>query len=515
MKLIRNFFPAIGRNTALGFRAGLSAFIVATAASTNVINAATLINTNQFFPLVRYHGMDTNLFSALNRQNLLVAPFTNLPASDLANPFYFSPALGTDYVRQAVLSFPQSTNVMSVGGGKINVVGINYTPVPIILTNSGGGIMSWELTASTFEGGAIVGTTNPVIRIGIRNCGGQYNIHNLIIASTVNQMTNLIELPGGTFGRGWICDNSIGLWSRMTNNQSSDSAWIGLTPPSGLQDLAGDLNIFLSGGSADKLTMERNSFSGINGVDWEVDHGSFSFNQFTDCGGINGGWSNKPTIYSTGACFYYFQQTHGDLYFKNNFAYHCGNGWFFQGNPNFDTGIIPVLDEGDDFESLGQSGDSPPPAYAYLLGTNTTLFIHDPLNMVQSPNRVESAVGTVSASYVITLTNNTLFADDTLHSTPTYYGSRQYQDNVTVVGTNTAGYFSGNAGGETNVPAASLAGSVTNSINSISGVITNGFTPWYFLKTNGTPAIAAPWGALCTTTNGQLFVRSNNVWLLK
>jgi len=56
---------------------------------------------------------------------------------------------------------------------------------------------------------------------------------------------------------------------------------------------------------------------------------------------------------------------------------------------------------------------------------------------------------------------------------------------------------------------------VTNSLNSVSGVITNNGLVWYALAADGAPTIAAPSGSLCTTTNGQLFVRSNNVWLLK
>jgi hypothetical protein len=47
------------------------------------------------------------------------------------------------------------------------------------------------------------------------------------------------------------------------------------------------------------------------------------------------------------------------------------------------------------------------------------------------------------------------------------------------------------------------------------GVITNNGIVWFALKTNGPPAIAAPNGSICTTTNGGFFVRSNAVWLNK
>ena len=77
------------------------------------------------------------------------------------------------------------------------------------------------------------------------------------------------------------------------------------------------------------------------------------------------------------------------------------------------------------------------------------------------------------------------------------------------------GKFAGDGSGLTNLPAGGLTGVVTNQINSISGVITNGTVVWYALKTNAAPAIAAASGSICTTTNGQLYVRSNSVWMLK
>jgi len=55
----------------------------------------------------------------------------------------------------------------------------------------------------------------------------------------------------------------------------------------------------------------------------------------------------------------------------------------------------------------------------------------------------------------------------------------------------------------------------TNGYANFMGIVTNGGLVWYSLKTNATPAIAAPSGSICTTTNGQLYVRSNSVWLLK
>jgi hypothetical protein len=71
-----------------------------------------------------------------------------------------------------------------------------------------------------------------------------------------------------------------------------------------------------------------------------------------------------------------------------------------------------------------------------------------------------------------------------------------------------------------------VAVSMTNAANQYSGrflsitnasygVITNNGLVWMSLITNNTPAWALPNGSICTTTNGQLFVMSNAVWVLK
>ena len=47
-------------------------------------------------------------------------------------------------------------------------------------------------------------------------------------------------------------------------------------------------------------------------------------------------------------------------------------------------------------------------------------------------------------------------------------------------------------------------------------VITNNGLVWYAVKTNANPsAVSAPNGSICTITNGQFFIRSNNVWVPK
>jgi hypothetical protein len=79
------------------------------------------------------------------------------------------------------------------------------------------------------------------------------------------------------------------------------------------------------------------------------------------------------------------------------------------------------------------------------------------------------------------------------------------------------GYF-GAGSGLTGLLAAQLTGPVTNQLRNISGLITNGPCVWLSYRTNGMMGATLtnlPWGTICTTTNGQMFVLSNMVWLLK
>jgi hypothetical protein len=56
----------------------------------------------------------------------------------------------------------------------------------------------------------------------------------------------------------------------------------------------------------------------------------------------------------------------------------------------------------------------------------------------------------------------------------------------------------------------------TNAANTFNGsAYTNTGIVWLSLATNGAPNVVMPSGSFCTTTNGQLFVNSNGVWLLK
>jgi hypothetical protein len=72
---------------------------------------------------------------------------------------------------------------------------------------------------------------------------------------------------------------------------------------------------------------------------------------------------------------------------------------------------------------------------------------------------------------------------------------------------------SGNVTFDNGLLASELTGVVSAPINTTA--LTNNGLVWYSVKTNATPNFSAPSGSICTTTNGQFFVRSNSVWLLK
>jgi hypothetical protein len=56
----------------------------------------------------------------------------------------------------------------------------------------------------------------------------------------------------------------------------------------------------------------------------------------------------------------------------------------------------------------------------------------------------------------------------------------------------------------------------SSGINNTNGAITNTFgIPWFTAQTNGVPTlVTGPNGAMCSTTNGQLYIRSNAAWVL-
>lgn len=252
-------------------------------------------------------AIDTNLFTQLSQWNILVSPYTNLPAQDLTNPFYFSPALGSNYVQLAVNSLPNyGANRLQVGGGKIIVVGQNFYSSPMLFTNVGGGIMNFDLEAPFFGGGALICATNPAIRAAGYNRGVNFTVKNLIVASLVNQTTNLVEIgqsatSGAAVGKVDVENNWLGYWTYLTNN-SDIYGWAGLTPPTtGGQIGQRNLVFYVDNGNSDMNRFVNNSFLGMQSVYLSPDHCDFLDNFFSYCGGSVWASGTSTTAWPTNA----------------------------------------------------------------------------------------------------------------------------------------------------------------------------------------------------------------------
>jgi hypothetical protein len=242
----------------------------------------------------------TNIFSALADGEVVICPFTNLPASITNSGKYFTPLLGANYVQQAFNSLQYYGNVAQVSGGRVTVVGTNFTPVSIYLTNTVTSNMpcSWDIEAPAFITGAIVGSQNPVLACDSTNSQSQFFMHNVILASTVDQATNLLELTS-TFGRISVTYNWFGMWQTLTNNHIGTHQ-VGLTPPTTGPLWQGNLNaIYLIASNSDMVEVSYNSFLGLNTLlAWQPDHGNAVGNLFSYSGNKTTNlWPNSSPFY--------------------------------------------------------------------------------------------------------------------------------------------------------------------------------------------------------------------------
>lgn len=236
--------------------------------------------------------LDTNLFTALSAQNVLVSPFTNLPPQLLTNPFYFSPVLGPNYVQLAVNSLPAYNDRQDVGGGKVIVTGQNFYPNTLVFTNSLGtnSIMDFDIEAPMFSGGALICATTPAIVVAGRNRGVNFQQNNLIISSLTNTTSYLAQYglssssSGANIGKLVLDNNWYGYWTFLTNNRDSYGL-AGLTPPTtGGFITYRNLIVSVDNGNADENVIKNNSFLGIQSFYLSPDHCDFQDNFFSFCG---------------------------------------------------------------------------------------------------------------------------------------------------------------------------------------------------------------------------------------
>jgi hypothetical protein len=281
----------------------------------------------------------TNIFNALADGEVIVCPYTNLPASLTNSGKYFTPSLGANYVQQAFNALQYFTNPTSgVGGGRVTFVGVNYAPNSIVLTNALGTNTpcSWDIEAPAFIMGGLVGQQNPVLVWHSTNSANQLVLRNMIVASTVDQATNLIELTN-TFGRIDIEMNWFGPWQAMTNNHIFANNLVGLTPPTTGSGYAGDngwwtgnlVGIYLIGNYSDIATVSKNSFLGMDcGVFWNPDHGQCEDNMFSYCGTpVTNLWPNT-SVFSLHCAIVLSANQNNTWHFEDNYFYTSPRSYF-------------------------------------------------------------------------------------------------------------------------------------------------------------------------------------------
>lgn len=318
---------------------------------TNLI-ASGALTVQSNLTLLAAATLDTNFFTMLSSESLLVAPYTNLPPYLLTNPFYFSPARGPDYIQQAINSLPRYTDRQHVGGGAIAVLGINYFPSTLMLGNSGlaGNLMSYKLYCPTFTTGALVCQTNPCVKVfGYGNnsymSDTAFAMDNLIISTLQNTTAVLFDVDLN------VTDSDVehcwfGYWPYLTNNMIV-GAIEGLGTPNTQEGITvNDLVVQYTPGSTDRHVFNYNHLTGIDCLLVDCDHFQCEFNFFMECGGNQslgvrrtdwpvttpqGGQSMSQllTLLWTGASVVMGQdEPHRNYTFKDNYFYMCAGAYF-------------------------------------------------------------------------------------------------------------------------------------------------------------------------------------------
>jgi hypothetical protein len=381
-----------------------------------------------------------------------VCPWTNLTDKVTNSTLWYGPWRGSNYVQLAVnaLRYYQQTNRFQVGGGRIEVLGINYSPDPIIFTNTGAGIESFELYAPSFTYGALVCLTNPCIQMissGDSFYSQNLTIRNLIISSLQNQTNFLIFMDGGD--RFQFEDDWFGYWGFMTNNQVNGTV-IGLvTPTTGEAVDKANLVIHITE-SADKSIFSRNHMLGLAAVEFDIDHLDCEYNQASFCGNNLGGngyttvstdW-DSTSLYSIGAVFIVTPNANQGYYnFRGNFFYRCLAGYYSPGGS-----LSHFISYDDEFESTG---------FECLLGSAGQFYLVNPQIHQAFPDT--AIAGTISGPpYTVSAPFTASYVD--LTQSPIVWSVGSSFPLISVVGTDSAAFFQGDGSMVTNIPATSVTG---------------------------------------------------------
>jgi len=288
----------------------------------------------------------TNTAGASGFSDLAVVSSTNYLGSLKTGTRVFGPWLGTDYVQQAVNVIFSPTNNLLIAGGSIKIIGDNYMPNTLVLSNGiANGLKSFNLYAESYRAGALICATNPCIRViggnyllnGNTRNNSMFEMHNLTVASIPNQTTNLFEMING-FDKFNITENHFGCWYNITN----DGVGAGFSWPAGTG--AGNLVVYIRGFFNGICEFCGNNMIQICAVDINVDHLYTAQNFFNTCGNncnnaafVND-WATGP--YMIGGSFMLGQGTNnsnGDVVSVDDYFWDCGGSFCLLGQTALTT----------------------------------------------------------------------------------------------------------------------------------------------------------------------------------
>lgn len=426
----------------------------------------------------------TNLI--LQVGDVVVCPYTNLPAVYTNSNRYFGPWLGADYVAQAFRALPYATNYYNFeGGGRVWVVGNNFIPNTLMLTNATTNSASWDIEAPAFMTGAIITASNDCIDCICTNSTVQLKMKNVIISSLTDS-TNFLLLVSNSCGRVDIEMNEFAPWIWVTNNYWGSLPNKGFTPPYGGpgQALGNLVGVGLYCGEADMVNFEKNSVAFCaSGILWGVDHGACRDNFFTEVGGTNiGNMAVSPhwpltSLFSLGCSIVLHSVQNNNWEFDHNEFYSGGYSYYVD-LPNGGAYGANVASYFDIYE-----GNNAPYSEAMLVATNAGMNCHDvwnnsgplyadPINaylVSSSPYTVNGTLAPTGQVQVEIFDNNGFRITGPglcrFQASPIddfYGGSIWYDESGRGITLNGSGVIQGNGGGLTNLPTVNLSSNLVS-----------------------------------------------------
>lgn len=278
--------------------------------------------------------------------------FSTLSLSAVSNsPNVFGPWRGASYVQAAVdaLSYQPSTFTQSAGG-KVLVLGMNYIPNTLVLSNhfevqdasfdAESNVLNIAFESPDHKGNGFVCYGNPGILLAGQDSQAvgygtmSPTFKNLIIASAVKGTNYLIyEQQSGIANQRWEDCYIAGSWWSVTNNEIF-GIQLGLATPSDhANPWTNDSAIMFQNLDGDLCTFRGNHFCWLAGIIENCDHAELDDNFFMS-DGFNRkkptfsftDWPTNSPFYAGGALIQI--QTGAEAVMYHNNFYDCGAAYF-------------------------------------------------------------------------------------------------------------------------------------------------------------------------------------------